>query len=561
MFKGVIQLPAWNNLVQTRVCSLILICLILTACSNSGVEEELQQTISDVESERDSLSKERDSLRESIISMEESITLIEAEVENLKIDLNSTSAERDTLQDIINETRLDLNSTEAERDSLQKTLSDTVIELETLQSNFEFIDKARSDLVTSNNSLDAQVNELQRNLRNIQAILDTTQVSLLNSENRVQELLSKYDEEIRADLRAEAETEIQRACDVAIERYKNTVVSSIRWDDTWTPVITKAELVTAVEQCAEPGRSNAADVDAEIDRACNTAVEQYDSPVESNIKWKSAWSTVMSRDELIATVTRCAEPQRSRAIELRAEADVEIDRACNEAIERYKSPVESSVRWNSGWSPVTTREELVNDVASCSERGRANAEAVDSEIERACGVAIERYRTPVSSLIRWKSAWSSVMSRDELIAAVEGCAGAARLEAIERADFLDSCARINVDKLEKNPDGLAGECYVVYGRIVQFDSATGPCSFHADIARNYSTNWWDYDTRSTFGYENNEILSALKRECLELDDIDVDDYIKVWATVLGSFSYETTAGGTSTVPSLRIEKVELVSKA
>ena len=552
MFKDIIRLPAWNTLVQTRVC--LLICLILTACSNSGVEEELQQTISDVESERDSLSKERDSLKESII-------LMETEVEDLQVNLNSASAERDDLRDRINETKAELDSTEAERDSLQEKLRDAVNELETLLSNYESINKERSDLITSNNSLDAQVTELQRNLRSIQANLDTTRVSLFNSENMVQELLNKYDEEIRADLRAEAETEIQRACGVAIERYENTVMSSIQWKDTWVPVISRDELVTAVEQCAEPGRSNAADVDAEIDRACKTAIEQYDSPVESNVKWKSAWSTVMSRDELTATVARCAEPQRTKAIELRAEADAEINRACNEAIERYKSPVESSVRWNNEWSLVTTREGLVNDVASCAERGRANAEAVDSEIERACGVAIERYRTSVSSLIRWKSAWSSVMPRDELIAAVEECAGPDRSEAVERADFLDSCVRVSVDKIGKNPDSLAGDCYVIYGRIVQFDSATGPCSFHADIARNYSTNWWDYDIRSTFGYENNELLSAFRRECPELDDIDVDDYIKVWATVLGSFSYETTTGGTSTVPSLRIEKIELMKKA
>ena len=40
-----------------------------------------------------------------------------------------------------------------------------------------------------------------------------------------------------------------------------------------------------------------------------------------------------------------------------------------------------------------------------------------------------------------------------------------------------------------------------------------------------------------------------------------DDYLKVWATVLGSFTYETTAGGANHVPSFRIEKVELVRKA
>ena len=100
----------------------------------------------------------------------------------------------------------------------------------------------------------------------------------------------------------------------------------------------------------------------------------------------------------------------------------------------------------------------------------------------------------------------------------------------------------------------------MYARIVQFDSATGPCSFHAELSRSRSTRWYDYDVRSTFGYLDHVLMSSLLQKCPELDNIDADDYIKVWATVLGSLTYETTTGGTNHVPSFRIEKVELVRK-
>ena len=386
------------------------------------------------------------------------------------------------------------------------------------------------------------------------------QDDLSDAESRVQELLTKYDEQIRADLRAEADAEIARACDEAVQRYKEEVAVSIQWNDSWAPVIANADLTAAVEECAGPGRANAADVDTEIERACGAAVERYDAPVAAVVEWKSAWSTVMSREELEAAVEECAGPQRARSLELRAEADAEIERACGAAVERYNAPVESSVRWNNSWSPVTTEDGLVADVAKCAERGRANASAVEEEIERACGAAVERYRTAVSSLIRWRTAYSSVMSRDAMVEAVEDCAEPERSQAAERAEFLDNCERISVDQIEKNPDGLEGECFVMYGRIVQFDSNTGPCSFHANISRNQSSRWWDYDIRSTFGYEDNEFLSTIRQDCPELDRIDGDDFIKVWGTVLGSFSYDTSIGGSNTVPSFKIEKVELVRK-
>ena len=549
----------WKNRVFTLTGLSLLILLV--ACSNSEMEDQLRQSLLTVESERDTAIAQQNELQKDLVAIEakrdelhSSLDSAMEERDGLQIKLDYTIAERDSLQE-----RFDSNT--AERDRLQNELDIKIAEKDELQLRLDYVGAERDNTIAVNEDLNSKIANLQDVLERFRANHSLTLTALSKSDNRVQELLTKYDKEIRADLLAEANAEIERACSVAVERYSDTVESSIKWDISWSPVIARSELVSAVEKCAEPGRSNAADVATEIERACNLAVEQYDTPIASNVQWKRAWSTVMSQDEMIEAVEDCAEPQRSRSIQYRAEADTEIERACDVAVQRYKSPVESSVQWNDSWSQVTTREDLIDDVAQCAERGRANAVSVEAEIERACGAAIERYTTKVSSLIRWKSSWSSVMSQEELIKAVEDCAEPERSQAIERAEFLDSCTRISVDKILKNPDALRGDCVVLYGRIVQFDSNTGPCSFHADIARNRSTNWWDYDNRSTFGYKNNELSSALHGNCPELDNIDVEDFIKVWATVLGSFTYDTSIGGSNTVPSFRIQQVELVSKA
>ena len=515
-------------------------CLaLLAACSDSGMEDDIRQNLSATESERDAANAQRDDLQRDLGSAQE-------ESEDLRGSLQSATAERDGL-------RADLESAQGERDALQD-------ESDELRAMLDSVIAERDGLSSSNEEADNRVADLEAELRNAQDDLGGARASLAEAESRVQELLTKYDEEIRADLRAEADAEIARACAEAVERYKEDVSASVKWNDSWAPVTASAELTAAVEECAGPGRANAADVDAEIERACGAAAERYDAPVAASVEWKSAWSSVMSREDLEAAVEECAGPQRSRSIELRAEADAEIERACGAAVERYNAPVESSVRWNNSWSPVTTEEGLVADVAQCAERGRANAAAVETEIERACGAAVERYRTAVSSLIRWRSAYSSVMSRDEMTAAVEDCAEPERSQAAERAEFLDNCERISVDQIEKNPDGLRGECFQTYAYIVQFDSATGSCSFHAEISRNRSTRWYDYDVRSAFGYGSDWISSAFRTDCPELDNVDNNDYVKVWGTVQGTHSYESTAGWDVTVPLFKIEKVELVRK-
>jgi len=72
-----------------------------------------------------------------------------------------------------------------------------------------------------------------------------------------------------------------------------------------------------------------------------------------------------------------------------------------------------------------------------------------------------------------------------------------------------------------------------------------------------ATRWFDSEVRSTFGYADSDLLSALESQ---RSDVDGDDDIKVWAAALGTDIYDTSLGGSNNVPSSRIEQVELVRR-
>ncbi len=187
---------------------------------------------------------------------------------------------------------------------------------------------------------------------------------------------------------------------------------------------------------------------------------------------------------------------------------------------------------------------------------------VDLEIGRSCNSAIENWTLAYTRIVQYDTAWDAITSKGEVVAAVEACAEPERSKSVEEreAERLAACESIEVDQLEKNPAAYKGTCVVMYAMIVQFDAATGPCAFHAELSATRSTRWLSYDVRSTFGYAESALMSSLETDCIELDDIDGDDFIKIWATGLGSYSYDTSLGGTNTVPSFLIEKVELVRK-
>ncbi|MET7373434.1 hypothetical protein [Micromonospora arida] len=101
--------------------------------------------------------------------------------------------------------------------------------------------------------------------------------------------------------------------------------------------------------------------------------------------------------------------------------------------------------------------------------------------------------------------------------------------------------------IAKDPDGYLGKTYVVYGRVTQFDAATGTDSFRADVAHRRMAE--DYD------YETNTILNG---SASDLDNLVEDDIFRANVTVLGSFSYDTQIGGETTVALLQVDSIKVL---
>lgn len=96
----------------------------------------------------------------------------------------------------------------------------------------------------------------------------------------------------------------------------------------------------------------------------------------------------------------------------------------------------------------------------------------------------------------------------------------------------------------KSPDDYIGRAYQVWACIWQFDAATGPDAFLGQAA-NKRLEYW---------YTAGENASFIGDEAALADFVE-GDVVVMNVTVLGSYSYDTQAGGNTTVPSFIIAKV------
>ncbi|MGC5021242.1 hypothetical protein [Micromonospora sp. DT47] len=101
--------------------------------------------------------------------------------------------------------------------------------------------------------------------------------------------------------------------------------------------------------------------------------------------------------------------------------------------------------------------------------------------------------------------------------------------------------------IAKNPDAYLGKTYVVYGRVTQFDAATGTDSFRADVAHRRMADEYEYETNTIFNGSESD-----------LDNLVEDDIFRANVTVLGSFSYDTQIGGETTVPMLQVNSIKVL---
>ncbi|GAA4541766.1 DUF732 domain-containing protein [Pseudonocardia xishanensis] len=104
--------------------------------------------------------------------------------------------------------------------------------------------------------------------------------------------------------------------------------------------------------------------------------------------------------------------------------------------------------------------------------------------------------------------------------------------------------------IAKDPDAHQGERVIVYGEVRQFDSATGPSGFRANVDGVVHPVKYGYAN-----YETNTVLGA--GTGVSLAEVVQDDLFKAEVTVVGSYSYDTQIGGKTTVPMLLITNIEV----
>ena len=99
-------------------------------------------------------------------------------------------------------------------------------------------------------------------------------------------------------------------------------------------------------------------------------------------------------------------------------------------------------------------------------------------------------------------------------------------------------------RLVKNPDSKTGNAYEIWACIYQFDAATGTDAFLAH-ASNEKQEYWYLDG------ENSAFVGTESK----LADFVEGDAVQMKVISLGSYSYDTQAGGNTTVPKFEVRKI------
>ncbi|MFC9519014.1 hypothetical protein ACFTSD_25060 [Nocardiaceae bacterium NPDC056970] len=101
--------------------------------------------------------------------------------------------------------------------------------------------------------------------------------------------------------------------------------------------------------------------------------------------------------------------------------------------------------------------------------------------------------------------------------------------------------------IAKNPTKNIGKRIVVFGKVSQFDSATGPNLFMANTAAEPKSDLW--------GLETSAVVTGKSGL---FDDVVADDVVKIWATVTGDWTYDTALNFERTVLSLQANMIEVI---
>lgn len=119
---------------------------------------------------------------------------------------------------------------------------------------------------------------------------------------------------------------------------------------------------------------------------------------------------------------------------------------------------------------------------------------------------------------------------------------AAAAKAAEEAQGYET--GITYDQLARTPDDFKGKKVKFTGKVVQVIEGSGSIQIRLAVNDNYDT--------ILFGQYDSSIVGSRVLE---------DDHITIYGTSAGTISYQSTMGGTITIPGVSIEKIDLMTIA
>lgn len=114
---------------------------------------------------------------------------------------------------------------------------------------------------------------------------------------------------------------------------------------------------------------------------------------------------------------------------------------------------------------------------------------------------------------------------------------AAAAKAAEEAQGYET--GITYDQLARTPDDFKGKKVKFTGKVVQVIEGSGSIQIRLAVNDNYDT--------ILFGQYDSSIVGSRVLE---------DDHITIYGTSAGTISYQSTMGGTITIPGVSIEKID-----
>ncbi len=144
---------------------------------------------------------------------------------------------------------------------------------------------------------------------------------------------------------------------------------------------------------------------------------------------------------------------------------------------------------------------------------------------------------------------AQIQASEQAAAAASSRAAAAAAAEAERTDpaSYEQVSTRDFALLARDPSAARGRKLVLYGYVSQFDSATGTNQFRASVDSQPLGSWYEYD--------HNVVIKASDRGLVA--NVVEDDLIILWVEVDEPLTYDTTLGGSTTVPSFRLNMIEV----